>query len=141
MKDVNELLVNLITNKTKKFNYINFTESLNRITSCLSVHDLRNVLQSRHSESQINLQNLGKIIIHQSRENTISNDFYIVEERKAMPILVVGNIWPLVLFGTFWSLEVVGDWTLANNQSPTTFQISHCECEFQLETYIMKNIN
>ncbi|RNA44155.1 hypothetical protein BpHYR1_053669, partial [Brachionus plicatilis] len=33
---------------------------------------------------------------------------------------VVGNFWPLLLFCTFWSLEVVGDWTLANNQSPTT---------------------
>ncbi|RNA29415.1 hypothetical protein BpHYR1_013252 [Brachionus plicatilis] len=33
---------------------------------------------------------------------------------------VVGNFWPLVLFVTFWMLEVVGDWTLANNQSPTT---------------------
>ncbi|RNA30075.1 hypothetical protein BpHYR1_004244, partial [Brachionus plicatilis] len=34
--------------------------------------------------------------------------------------IVVSNSWPLVLFCTFWSLEVVGDWTLANNQSPST---------------------
>ncbi|RNA25303.1 hypothetical protein BpHYR1_047322, partial [Brachionus plicatilis] len=36
---------------------------------------------------------------------------------RYLVFIVVGNFWPLVLFCTFWSLEVVGDWTLANNQS------------------------
>ncbi|RNA30781.1 hypothetical protein BpHYR1_048700 [Brachionus plicatilis] len=39
---------------------------------------------------------------------------------RYLVFIVVGNFWPLVLFCTFWSLEVVGDWTLANNQSSTT---------------------
>ncbi|RNA39277.1 hypothetical protein BpHYR1_005188 [Brachionus plicatilis] len=40
----------------------------------------------------------------------------LVDLLKYLVFIVVGNFWPLVLFGTFWSLEVVGDWTLANNQ-------------------------